>query len=373
MKTKLLPLLKASALVLPLCIGSVVHAQTTLSGDHIVTGDLNVGTSGTTGNLLVTGDTGNSAPPGLKVTGDGGVVFTGSLTAGQIPVTGAGTRFMWYPKKAALRAGEVWGTKWNDGDIGEASVALGKEVRASGGASVALGGFGTATNAYSVSIGDNNTSSGQAAVALGWGNLASGFFSVALGETNDATARGATASGANNLASGTNSTAFGAANTASGYASLAIGAETLASGFYSAAFGSGSVASGAGAMAMGDSTLASGDTSFAAGGSTVSSGWASTATGFLTLSSGDLSAAFGFSTEASSYASFVIGRYNAGGGSPDEWDGEDTLFEVGNGTGDPGDPPEVKNRNAFTVYKNGNVVIPKRQGDILMGEFGNPE
>jgi len=26
----------------------------------------------------------------------------------------------------------------------------------------------------------------------------------------------------------------------------------------------------------------------------------------------------------------------------------------------------------MTVYKDGKIIIPKRQGDILMGEFGNP-
>ncbi len=43
------------------------------------------------------------------------------------------------------------------------------------------------------------------------------------------------------------------------------------------------------------------------------------------------------------------------------------LFVVGNGAG-----AEART-NAFEVYADGTVVIPKRQGDILMGEFGEPE
>jgi hypothetical protein len=41
------------------------------------------------------------------------------------------------------------------------------------------------------------------------------------------------------------------------------------------------------------------------------------------------------------------------------------LFVVGCGP-----TPEVR-RNAVEVYADGNVIINKAQGDILMGEFGN--
>ena len=85
--------------------------------------------------------------------------------------------------------------------------------------------------------------------------------------------------------------------------------------------------------------------------------------------------AHGQGSRAFAYQSFVLGRNNAATGSEDAeaWIETDPLFIVGNGTGNSSDPPEVRERNAFTIYKNGNVIIPKRQGDIPMGEFGNPE
>lgn len=78
---------------------------------------------------------------------------------------------------------------------------------------------------------------------------------------------------------------------------------------------------------------------------------------------------------AASFQSAVFGRNNVVSGteSVDEWVGTDPLFVIGNGTGDPGDTPEIQNRNALTVYKNGDVRIDKRQGDIPMGQYGNPE
>lgn len=43
---------------------------------------------------------------------NGSVLFSG--TTGATPASGAGTRFMWIPSKAAIRAGVVTGTDWDD-------------------------------------------------------------------------------------------------------------------------------------------------------------------------------------------------------------------------------------------------------------------
>ncbi len=59
--------------------------------------------------------------------------------------------------------------------------------------------------------------------------------------------------------------------------------------------------------------------------------------------------------------SCIVGKYNSTTtvlqGSP--------LFVVGTGTG-----PAART-NGLEVYDDGRVIVPKRQGDILMGEFGN--
>jgi hypothetical protein len=60
--------------------------------------------------------------------------------------------------------------------------------------------------------------------------------------------------------------------------------------------------------------------------------------------------------------SVIIGKYN----SIDGYTGTPgRLLTVGNGT------TSNARSNALVVYDNGDVIIPKRQGDILMGEFGN--
>jgi hypothetical protein len=61
-------------------------------------------------------------------------------------------------------------------------------------------------------------------------------------------------------------------------------------------------------------------------------------------------------------------------GHSDEWIDSDPLLVVGNGNPGTYDEnghailPETRS-NALVVYKNGDVHIPKPQGDIMMGEF----
>jgi hypothetical protein len=65
---------------------------------------------------------------------------------------------------------------------------------------------------------------------------------------------------------------------------------------------------------------------------------------------------YGLSNWSSGTNGVIIGRYNQDVGA---------LFTVGNGA-------SSQNRsNAFVVLQNGDVIIPKRQGSILMGQFGN--
>ncbi len=110
----------------------------------------------------------------------GGLLATG--TTGATPVSGAGTRMMWVPSKAAFRAGVVSGTQWDDADIGVNSVAMGENTTASGTRSVALGYTMSATNWHSVAIGGNGTASGWGAVSIGYGTEATGDDAVALGQ-----------------------------------------------------------------------------------------------------------------------------------------------------------------------------------------------
>jgi len=59
-------------------------------------------------------------PSAFKTSGPNGVVFGGTFGEGGIPAEGEGTRLMWYPGKAAFRAGRVLGVEgqWDDTNVG---------------------------------------------------------------------------------------------------------------------------------------------------------------------------------------------------------------------------------------------------------------
>ena len=59
----------------------------------------------------------------LQINTDAGMVARGILGYGSVPVSGSGVRLMWYPSKAAFRAGGVDGAQWDDADIGQYSAA----------------------------------------------------------------------------------------------------------------------------------------------------------------------------------------------------------------------------------------------------------
>jgi hypothetical protein len=137
------------------------------------------GPSGPTGPAGVTGSagpTGPMGPAGAVATNAAGsydfgnihgFVAGGTFGAGDLGATGAGTRLLWYPRKAALRAGAASGTQWNDASIGNYSIALGLDNIASGANGVAVGRDAWATGANSVAIGTNLIASGNYSVVLG--------------------------------------------------------------------------------------------------------------------------------------------------------------------------------------------------------------
>ncbi|MEE4177054.1 MAG: hypothetical protein V2I46_06040 [Bacteroides sp.] len=195
-------------------ISSVGYALQALETDPSWEGNPNpTDAIGRTGNVGI----GITAPLALlhthgTGTDQGNVLFVGEYkSSGGIfpPVSGAGTRLMWYPDKAIFRLGMVNGTQWNSASMGHFSVAMGKNTTASG--------YGT------VAFGDNTIASGSYASALGYGSTAEGSYAVAMGSLTDAT--------------GNNSVAMGSSATASGSSSFAMGSGTTASGDFATAFG----------------------------------------------------------------------------------------------------------------------------------------
>jgi len=115
-----------------------------------------------------------------------GFAVTGSMNSGTMPaVSGEGTRLLWYPKKAAFRAGWVLATHWDDVNIGRGSVAMGISNKASGEGSVALGtgSFATGAGALALMGGD---ATGDASVAIS-AAMATAFSTIAIGNNAYAT------------------------------------------------------------------------------------------------------------------------------------------------------------------------------------------
>ncbi len=136
---------------------------------------------------------GTTSPRALLHVADSNVLFTAPVTlpaVGLLPTTGAGNRMMWYSAKAALRAGGVTGTHWDENFIGKYSASFGLSNRAAGD--------------YAASLGWGNSSSGEASFTAGYTNAAPGKYAAALGTQTDAPAYASFVIGRYNIAAGNN-------------------------------------------------------------------------------------------------------------------------------------------------------------------------
>ncbi len=198
---------------------------------------------------------GTNTPIARLHVADSNVVFAAGgdvpITAGNPAISGAGRRMMWYPDKSAFRAGYVYGTAWDIDNVGNYSVAMGRNTTASAQYTTAMGMGSTASGDASIAVGANATASGNTSAALGANTTASGSFSFAVGYGTAASNSGATAFGYNTTASGINATAMGTGTTASGNVSIATGTITVASGLSSMATGYFTTASGDNSTSMG--------------------------------------------------------------------------------------------------------------------------
>lgn len=109
-------------------------------------------------------------------------------------------RIFFDKSKSAFRAGQAWDDSWDDSNVGDESIALGSNSKASNSASVAIGysttssgvgstalGFSTsATQDYALTAGNYTTASGVSSAAIGEYTSASGWASMAFGEYTNA-------------------------------------------------------------------------------------------------------------------------------------------------------------------------------------------
>lgn len=159
---------------------------------------------------------------------DSNVLFTGpamvtNTTNYAPPASGAGSRMMWYPQKAAFRIGFVDGNQWDKDNIGLYSFASGYSTTASGYNSTSMGGLTTATGNFSTSMGYATTATGDASTSMGASTTAKGIYSTSMGFVTNATGYVSTSMGYYTTATGTVSTSMGVETKAKSDYSLVIG------------------------------------------------------------------------------------------------------------------------------------------------------
>jgi|GEM_PF-6947510 len=154
---------------------------------------------------------GTSAPQvKLHLDNDGAFLAQGTYDNGWTESNlGAGTRVLWYPRKAAFRAGHVNSTQWDNNNIGNYSFACGFSTTSSGTSSIAMGHDSRATNSYAISMGMQATASNMSAMALGYQVTASGKYATSLGYVSRAEGENSIALGKWVNATGTNSIVIG--------------------------------------------------------------------------------------------------------------------------------------------------------------------
>ena len=159
---------------------------------------------------------------------NGTFLAEGQLALGSLSVSGAGTRLVWFPGGAALRAGTVTGSQWDAANIGLYSTAFGFNTTASGAYSTAFGNGTSATGIGSTAFGVGATASQEGATASGYGARAPAWASTAFGIST-------WSDGVGSLATGIGASTTGEASTASGYFTYSSGAFSSTFGLYTTA------------------------------------------------------------------------------------------------------------------------------------------
>lgn len=105
-----------------------------------------------------------------KISANGAVLFGGtynSSSPANPPASGVGTRMMWYPDKAALRAGYVVDSRWDKANVGDYSTAFGYTTVASGESSSCFNVFGIASGTASSAFGYSTRARSYSETAIG--------------------------------------------------------------------------------------------------------------------------------------------------------------------------------------------------------------
>ncbi len=247
---------------------------------------------------------GTTNPLSLFHVDRGSVLFSDSV--GTTPVSGGGIRFMWVPKKRAIRAGEAFSNEWDAANVGKWSAAFGDNTKAAGDRSMAWGYSAWATGPVSTTWGTLTEATHENATSWGEEAKAYALDATAWGYRSRADANMATAWGDEAVAAGQRATAWGNLTQASGDAATAWGYTTGASGNGATAWGQQTSASSDLATAWGTQTQANNFYATAWGRETRADGFNSTAWGHQNIASGSYSTSIGWGIDAAGSQSIAI-------------------------------------------------------------------
>ncbi len=111
----------------------------------------------------------------LSLDNDGGIMADGRYDSGvTLGSVSEGAHLIWYPRKAAFRAGYVAGDQWDDANVGDYSTAIGNMTKASASYSLATGFMTVAGGNHSTAMGYQTTAESILDVAIGRFNVGGG-------------------------------------------------------------------------------------------------------------------------------------------------------------------------------------------------------
>jgi hypothetical protein len=178
-----------------------------------------------------------TSTPEFKLTleNDGGIIAKGTFGQGAtLTTSGEGSRLIWYPRKAALRAGYVNDAAWDNNNIGNYSVAFGQNNEAAGAESMIGGGKDNTINAFSrISViggGEAHIIDLDSLNAIGGGynnSILGGYSFIGGGDRNRIGAQNSYATLLGGMTNTVNSD----------WGALGGGRENIVNGYYSVIFG----------------------------------------------------------------------------------------------------------------------------------------
>jgi hypothetical protein len=308
---------------------------------------------------------------GLNIIHNGGIIAKGDTLSKNnysLTETGTGAKFIWHPKKGAMRAGFIdtgFGFLWDDQYIGNWSIGLGYNEYVPGLGAVGAGFQTSSMGSYSFSSGSNTMATRIASTAMGNNSKAEGDYSFAAGNGTTAIGVSSVAMGFGTATQGDYSFALGNNCYSGGAASMAMGENVQATGSVSVASGYATLAAGDYSFAANASTKANGQTSVAMGNGSVAGGTASFAIGALSNASGLASVAMGRESSASGESSIATGYHSTAGGIYSLAHGN---FAVATGSTSIAIGSNITASGNNTMIFGYNLFDGGHKGDLMMGD-----